>query len=294
MELKHLDTFIHAAELGSFTKAAEKLGYSQPTVSFQIKQLEEDLKAPLFERVNHTVALTEKGREVLQYAHRISQLAREMETQLAAGAAPTGHVRMATADSVCSWLMEADYCRFHQEHPGITLNILSGSTEEMFRLLNQNEVDLVYTLDNHIYDRRYVIASEQQVQAHFVAGPAFFHCETMPLQQLVRQPFLLTEKGMSYRRLLDEELARRSLEIQPILELNNTRLICQLVQQGMGLAFLPDFVTEPWVAAGQMRRLSAGGLQTELWKQLLYHRGKWVSPQMQVVIDRITRLQSTE
>ncbi len=287
MELRNLETFIQAAELGSFTRAAEKLGYSQPTVSLQIRQLEEELDAALFERINHTVSLTEKGQEVLQYAHRISQLARELQTSLEDDPLPTGPVRMATADSLCVWLMEADYPDFHRQFPGITLNMISASTEEMFRLLNQNEVDLVYTLDSHIYDRRYVIATEQRVQAHFVAGPAFFHCAGMELEQLARQPFLLTEKGMSYRRLLDEQLARRSLEIEPLLEVNNTRLICHLVEQGVGLAFLPDFVTEASVAAGRMRRLSAGGFSVELWKQLLHHRGKWISPPIQAVVDRL-------
>ena len=294
MELRNLETFIQAAELGSFTRAAEKLGYSQPTVSFQIKQLEEELHAALFERINHTVALTEKGREVLQYAHRITQLAQEMEQTLEADPLPTGYVRMATADSLCSWLLEADYHDFHRHYPDIALNMISASTEEMFRLLNQNEVDLVYTLDSHIYDRRYVTATEQPVQAHFVAGPAFWHCETMPLEQLVHQPFLLTEKGMSYRRLLEEELARRSLEIDPILEVNNTRLICRLVEQGVGLAFLPDFVTEEPVAAGRMRRLTGNGLSISLWKQLLHHRGKWISPQIRAVIDRIAHKHECE
>ena len=78
MDIKNLITFIHVAELNSFTKAASKLGYSQSTVSFQIKQLETELNSQLFERINHTVALTEKGREVLEYAHQISKLTQEL------------------------------------------------------------------------------------------------------------------------------------------------------------------------------------------------------------------------
>ena len=62
MDTKNLDTFIQVAELGSFTKAAEKLGCSQSTVSFQIKQLENSLDIRLFERINHTVKITEQGR----------------------------------------------------------------------------------------------------------------------------------------------------------------------------------------------------------------------------------------
>ena len=74
MQLRNLITFIHVAELGSFTKAAEQLGYSQSTISFQIKQLEEELDCLLFERINHTITLTERGHELVYYAHQIRAL----------------------------------------------------------------------------------------------------------------------------------------------------------------------------------------------------------------------------
>ena len=71
MELKSLNTFIQAAELGSFSRAAEKLGYSQPSVSVHIRQLEDALGTRLFDRIGHRVRLTDKGREVLAYAQQI-------------------------------------------------------------------------------------------------------------------------------------------------------------------------------------------------------------------------------
>lgn len=68
MEIRNLITLIHVAELNSFTKAAKLLGYSQSTVSFQIRQLEEELNCLIFERINNTISLTEKGKELLSYA----------------------------------------------------------------------------------------------------------------------------------------------------------------------------------------------------------------------------------
>lgn len=82
MELRNLTTFIHVVELGSFTKAAEQLGYSQSTISFQIKQLEEELGCLLFERINHTITLTERGRELVSYAHRVRALTDEFKESL--------------------------------------------------------------------------------------------------------------------------------------------------------------------------------------------------------------------
>ena len=78
--------------------------------------------------------------------------------------------------------------------------------------------------------------------------------EGIPLEQLVKQPFLLTEKGMSYRRLLDEQLAARSLEIQPVFVSGNADLICNLVEQNAGIALLPDYATRPYVEKGTVRQ----------------------------------------
>lgn len=157
----------------------------------------------------------------------------------------------------------------------------------MFRLLNHNEVDLVLTLDNRIYDRSYVILREERVGTHFVAaaGSPAGRETAATVQEVVRQPFLLTERGMSYRRLLDEKLAASALEVSPLLETGNVETICRLVEQGDGCSFLPDYATEPAVAAGRLARLAVEDFTVEVWKQLFCHRDKWISPQMQAVID---------
>lgn len=98
---------------------------------------------------------------------------------------------------------------------------------------------------------------------------------------------MLTEKGMSYRRLMDEKLARSSLEIQPVLETGQADLICSLVAENAGVAFLPDYVTEESVKAGKVVRLNVPDFEIVVWKQLLYRREKWVSMQMQAVIEHL-------
>ena len=92
MDLKNLTTFLYAAELGSFTRTAEMLRYSQSTVSFQIKQLENELGTPLFERVGHAVFLTERGREVLRYAHAVTRLTQELQNSMASRPLLAGHM----------------------------------------------------------------------------------------------------------------------------------------------------------------------------------------------------------
>ncbi len=291
MDLRNLSTFIQVAELNSFTRAAEKLGYSQPTVSFQIKQLESELGVQLFERVGHTVSLTADGRAALTRAQQICRLSDEM---IGGGAEENEAttIRLAMADSLCSPLISDGFAAFRQAHPHISLQIIAAGTDEMFRRLDHNEVDLVCTLDNHFYNTTYVISNEQKVGAHFVcaADHPLAKAKTVAVSDLLKEPFLLTEKGMSYRRLLDERLARDSMELAPVLELGSADVLCKLVAQGVGLSFLPDYVTKAAVKSGHIVRLPVEGFEVELWKQILHHRDKWMSPQLAAVIDYLAGL----
>lgn len=287
MDFKNLKTFLYVAELSSFTRAGELLGYSQPTISFQIRQLERELDTQLFERINHTVVLTSKGREVMQYAKQINKLAQELEQTLHAPSEVTGSVRLATADSLCPLLLGEHYADFRRQHPKIQLKIITAGTEEMSRLLNHNEVDLVLTLDNHIYHAEYIIAHEEQISTHFIAGKnhPLLKKEHLTIEDLLNEPFFLTEKGMSYRRMLDETLAARSMELLPVLETGNTEHICRLVADDLGLSFLPDFTCTQAVADKTICYLPVNDISIQVWRQLIYHRDKWVSPAMQVVIE---------
>lgn len=96
---------------------------------------------------------------------------------------------------------------------------------------------------------------------------------------------------MSYRRLMDEKLASMSLAIEPMLEIGNTDLICNLIEQNMGISFLPDYVTEKAVKEDKMVRLHIDGFEIDIWKQLLYHKDKWVSPEMQIVMDHLSQIE---
>ncbi len=288
MDLKNLTSFVQVAELRSFTKAAGRLGYSQSTISFQIKQLEEELGVKLFERINHTVKLTREGMRLLQCANEIEDIVMKFQqTEEEA----VGEVRMATADSLCVATVGRIFSKLQKEHPGVTLKITTAGTRELFRLIDQNETDLLYTLDSPIRDPDYVIVQEQRIPARFVAAPGHplaGRSDIAP-QELLDYPLLLTEKGMSYRRLLEEAFALCDFAVQPALESSNTDLLCNLAEQGEGVAFLPEFAYRSCVERGTLTELQVDAISVEIWAQLLYHREKWMSTALRVVIDELKR-----
>ena len=289
MDLQGLNIFVQVAELGSFTKAGERLGFSQATISFQTKQLEKELGVQLFDRIGHTIKITDAGRHALNYAQKICNMSNEMLMGRTDGGSISGVVRLAMADSLCAPMIENWFVKFKHDYPNIDLNIKTAGTGDLFQMIDRNDTDIVCTLDSHIYDTNYIIISEEKIGVHFIASKNSYlaKCETVKIEDIVKMPFLLTEKGMSYRRILDEELAKKSLEIKPALEISSADIICRLVAQNAGLSFLPDYVTEKSVQKGEIVRLPVEDININVWKQLIHHKDKWISEAMQIVIDRL-------
>ena len=289
MELRNLITFIHVSELGSFTKAADELGYSQSTISFQIKQLEDELGCLLFERINHTITLTERGRELLEYAHKISNLTDEFNHRHDNADAVEANLHLLMPDSVCEDMMTANYADFHKKHPGISLKLTTADTASMFRMLDHNEGDLMLTLDNHIYESDYVIAKEEPIKMNFVTGAHSPYVSDKPLSitEIAKYPLILTEKSYGYRGAFDKVIAARSLEVSPILEIGRTDVITSILEQGIGVSFLPEFVTNKKVKEGKLVYLNVTDVSIDIWKQLIYHRNKWISKGLASLIEYI-------
>ena len=113
MELRNINTFLHVAEMHSFSRAARELDYSQSAVSSQIAQLEEELGVPLFDRVGKTVRLTDAGQTFLHYARTLLTTAQQAKAALQPAPEARGTLRVAIADSLCSALMPGVLARFH-------------------------------------------------------------------------------------------------------------------------------------------------------------------------------------
>ena len=290
MEIRNLITFVHVAELNSFTKAAKALDYSQSTVSFQIKQLENELDCLLFERINHNISLTEKGRELLAFARRIRYLTDEFNQAMSGSSELKGLLRIVTADSLCEDMILSDYPDFHRKYPSISLRYIPADTEAMFTILDSNEADIMLTLDRRVYHHDYIIAKEEPLDVRFVTGAnsPWATDKTLTVADIVSLPLILTEPGIGYRRIFEEMAARENLSIEPIMEIGRTDIIVSMLEKGIGVSFLPDFVTEKKVKDGTLTYLNVSGVKAQIWKQLIYHKNKWVTKSMQALIDYIS------
>ena len=115
--------------------------------------------------------------------------------------------------------------------------------------------------------------------AHPLAGR-----KALELKELLPEPFLLTEKDASYRFVLDRYLTSMDLRIEPFLEIGNTEFIIRLLKNNAGISFLPEFSIKNEISAGHLAVLPVKDFHMHIWRQILYHKDKWVTREMDALI----------
>lgn len=292
MELRNIRTFLCVAEQCSFSKAAAILGYSQSTVTTQIQQLEQEFETLLFERIHKTVRLTASGVQFVDFAQKIMRTAQDAKTAMRKLPEESGHLRIAMAESLCTSFFPDILGIYHKNYPKVELIISTGGTDDIFHMLRHNEADLVYTLDKRIYSSDLVTALERKEEVCFVASPNYADAEKIfTPKELASCDFILTERNMSYRKHLDELMAAETLEIHPFLELGNVNIIKSLLEHGAGISFLPEYAVKSSLEKGTLIKLKVSQKPTGVWRQLIYHKNKWVTPPMQSMIDLINKFE---
>ena len=125
---------------------------------------------------------------------------------------------------------------------------------------------------------------------HFVTNPTskFANKKGLSINDIINEPFVLTECGQGYRRVLDKELSKRSLEIIPVLEICRPDIITDVLSKLDMISFLPDFVTKEKVEAGELCYLDICDMDIAICKQLIYHKNKWLSKSLKAVIEYIS------
>ncbi len=291
MDLTNIKTFLKVSELHSFSQAAAKLGYAQPTVSTQIAKLEQELGTLLFERMGHQISLTEKGRRFLPYAQQMLFLEEQIGQELNGESTAHGTLKIAMADSLCSGMFSKYLLEYKRRFPGISVVTQTGITEDLFAKLRNNETDMVYTLDNRISRSDFIVQQEQRENIHFCAAVDHPLAKKMKentiltWEDIQQYPLYLTEAGVSYRYNLERLLGERGLELVPDIELSNVQTLLQITAQGEGISFLPEFILQPAVESGKIALLFAEGIQIQVWRQLIYRKGKYLTPAMQGMLD---------
>ena len=286
MELRNIKTFLKIVEQNSFSRAAAAIGYTQSTVTAQIQVLEKELGVSLFDRFNKSIRLTPQGEQFLVYAREIAHTADAAVKCFQETGPLCGTLHIAMAPSICTTFFPDILSLYHKYHPNVQLRVDTLTTDRLFYKLNHNEVDFVYTFDHRIYRREHVIELEHEEPLYFVCHPSHTLCgKTVSLKEVSQYPLILTERDMSYRKDLDQLMAAYSIESRPILELSNAQMLLNLVESNTGISFLPAYVVRDAVMDGKISVLKVSDCNITEWRQVLRHRDKKMTPQMEAMIS---------
>ncbi len=296
MELRQLQTFIQAAQLQSFSKAAMQLGYSQSAITVQIRMLEKELGTRLFDRMGKQVVLTAQGKKFLEHANRIlyevnrTRLSMHEEEEL------KNPLHIGTIESLCSAKFPSIVSRFRERYPQVKFQITVGTPEELIRMMEHDLLDLIYILDAPRWSENWVKAMEVAEPIVFVASPSFLeqHFAGQPqiqaanrsttLDNILREPFFLTEKNANYRQALDQYLASCHCALSPVLEISDTAFIIQMLVQSRGLSFLPLFAVQRQICEGTLAVVEVEHVQISMYRQIFYHKNKFKTREMEQFI----------
>ena len=284
MEFREISTFLQVAQYQSFSKAARHLGYSQAAVTSQIKQLEQELGVHLFDRIGKQISLTHQGQVFYQYAVSIRNELEQAKNAVSDPSTLSGKLCLGTIESICASIFPDLLAEYHRLHPEVTISIVTDSPGVLLDRMNENTIDIVYLLDRRIYDNRWCKTLEEPEENIFVASPdhelALVKRE-LELDEVLRFPFFLTEKDASYRHMLEQYLASINRSVKPFLEIGNTEFIIHMLLKNTGISFLPKFTVQRELQQKQLTALNVRGFQMQTWRQIFYHKNKWVTREMQ-------------
>lgn len=286
MEIRQLQTFVQAAQLESFSKTAEMLGYSQSAITVQMRLLETELNTRLFDRMGKRVVLTPQGREFLKSANKILYEVNKASKSMNEGRELTNPLHVGTIESLCTAKFPRILSEFHSLHPRVNLQITVDSPEKLIRMMEHNELDLIYILDTPRWDENWVKVMELAEPVVFVASAAsrFAGKERLVLDDILQEPFFLTEKYANYRQALDQQLALRRQSISPVLEISDTEFIIRMLELNQGLSFLPYFAVEQDIYKHRIITLDVKDVHISMYRQIFYHKNKFRTREMEEFI----------
>lgn len=283
MELREIVTFLEVARQNSFSKAAKKLGYSQAAVTIQIKQLEQELGVLLFDRIGKQTTLTYQGSVFYKYGVEVVRGLEQAKTAVTDSGELAGKLRIGAVESICASVFPQLLQEYHRLHPKVHIEIVTDTPGVLLEKVRRNELDFVYLTDERIYDNKLLKGLEEAEEVCFVASTEhpLFAREKVRLEEVICEPFILTEKHVSYRYTLDRYLAAEGLEIVPFLEIGNTDYIIRQLVNNEGLSFLPKFAVRHEIEKGRLGILKVEGFHMSIWRQIIYHKDKWVTREME-------------
>ncbi|WP_025146502.1 LysR substrate-binding domain-containing protein [Pedobacter jeongneungensis] len=242
MELRQLKYFLKAADLLNFTQAAREVFISQSTLSQQIRQLEDELGLPMFNRIGKRVELTEAGR--LFYPHARSAFARANDgksVMLDLQQLNTGQLNIGVTYGL-KYILTPALIHFAEKYPKIKINVYFATSEELVDKLNHSGLDFVLSFEEVYHDQSLQLQSLFESKMCLIAssGSALCRKKTVSLSDIQTLPMVLPATGYSTRRFIDSIFKKSDCSPEVAIEINDIPTLLELVRTGQWYTILAE------------------------------------------------------
>ena len=259
--LRQLRTFKTVADLTSFSLAAQRLKLSQPSVSYQVKELEETLGLPLLDRLGKRVKLTEAGAVLYAYARRMLDVLDEATVAIEEmRGIKRGTLRVGASTTVGIYLLPAALGGFKKLHPGLVISLEIGTRERVQEQVLRNELDLA-VVGPALKDPDLAIIPflSDELVVVAPAGHALSGKRGLTLKDLARQPFIMREASSGSRWSLEKAARKAGAKLSVAMELGSNGAIKHAVESGLGLAVISRYATALEFSSGRLVELNVRG-----------------------------------
>lgn len=290
MELKHLRTFLVAAQQGSFTRAARELQVTQAAVSQQVAALERLLNVQLFERAARSVHLTPTGQVLKEYAERLLALSEEAVRAVQGGVmAVTGTVRIATSTVPAEWLVPQLLARFRRSYPCVQEQLFVTDSVAACQAVLGGKADVGFVGEPPASDRLHArpLARDELLLVVSAQHP-WAGKKLVSLQQLEHEPLLIREADSGSRHCVERTLHEHGKSLQGMnvaLEVNSNDAIRAAVERGLGVAFLSSRSIQMDLAGGRLHALRVRGLKFERQLYVVLPKGRPIQSPLKELME---------
>lgn len=279
MDTRQLKTFITVARLNSFTKAANKLGYAQSSITSHIQLLEKELGALLFERIGKSISLTYEGEKLLLCAEELLNIWENTKDSLSFSDVPKGTLTIGVTESICAIKLPEILKKYNKRYPNVEIILKIATSYELQSLLRENQIDVAILLDRKITGPEFIIEFEKQEQVSLLVSPNHPLAKkyNVSSKDLSEHSMVLTQEGCVCRSFIEKLLKDENITSKLMLDTSNIQTIKQLVILGFGVAFLPRFAVIQEVETNRLTELSGYGTDFDIMIQVVCHKDKWIS-----------------
>ena len=292
--LHQLKVFQQVAELLNYSAAANKLSLTQPAVSIQIKQLENNLGLSLFEKIGKKIYLTSAGKELNHFCNDIFSRIDLMDMKLSAMKGQLEGEFLLAAVTSAKYFTPHLLGAFHKLHPKVSLNLEVANRSQIIQLLKQNEVDLVImgTVPENMRLKRYPIIENPIVIIANPSHPLAFQ-RNISCCELANHDFIMREIGSGTRKGFEDFLLSQNIKITPSMILGSSETVKQAVIADLGISALSRHSVNLELATKCLVELDVQDFPLMRSWYVVHHETKQLSPAAIAFIDFILNQKKT-